>query len=87
MFSKVAYLAAQEFNTYDVNNDNVLNMREFYNFMELIHDGVAFYFRSLKNPNGNNELIEQDEWDCSHDQITAADCNPDAYDQTLVSFL
>jgi hypothetical protein len=85
MFSKVAYLAAQEFNTYDTNNDNVLNMREFYDYMELIHDGVAFYFRSLKNMNGNNELIEQDEWDCSHEQIADGDCNPDSYDQTLIT--
>jgi len=85
MFSKVAYLASQEFNTYDVNNDNVLNMREFYDFMELIHDGVAFYFRALKDTDGNNELIEQNEWDCSHDQIDDGECDPDSYDQTLIT--
>ena len=87
MFSKVAYLASTEFNSCDINNDNVLNMREFYDFMEMIHDGVAFYFRALKDTNGNNELIEQHEWDCSHDQIENDSCDPDSYDQTLVSAL
>jgi len=85
MFSKVAYLASTEFNSCDINNDNVLNMREFYDFMEMIHDGVAFYFRALKDTNGNNELIEQHEWDCSHDQIENDACDPDSYDQTLIS--
>jgi len=85
MFAYTQQLAQTRFNDYDKNNDNILDMNEFFGYLSMIQDAVAFYFRALKDSNGDNNLISQNEWDCTHDQIEDDDCDPDKYDQTLIS--
>lgn len=85
LFAKVGSLAASRFNEYDKNNDNVLDMAEFFDYLAMVYDAVAFYTRALRDLDGDNDLIEQKEWDCTYYQIYDDECDIDAYEQTLIS--
>jgi len=85
LYAKVGSLAASRFNEYDKNNDNVLDMAEFFDYLAMVYDAVAFYTRALRDLDGDNDLIEQKEWDCTYYQIDHDECDVDAYEQTLIS--
>lgn len=86
MYAKVASIAASRFNEYDKNNDNVLDMAEYFDYLTMVYDAIAFYARALRDTeNGDNDLIEQKEWDCSYYQIDNDECDLDSYEQTLIS--
>jgi len=84
-YAKVGSMAAARFNEHDRNNDNVLDMAEFFDYLTMVYDAASFYTRALRDVDGDNDLIEQKEWDCSYDQLHDEECDLDSYEQTLIS--
>ena len=72
------------FNDADANNDQILDLNEFYNYGTLLYDAIAFLKIALRDVNKDNDKIEQNEWDCTFEDIDNEDCDPSPRDQTLV---
>ena len=71
------------FHLCDANNDNLLNMDEFYNYANGLYDVFLFSLRSTRaNPDDqtDHDVITQDEWDCKQnideDGLDYPNCNP-----------
>jgi len=64
------------FHKCDANNDNIMNMDEFFVFAQHMYDASAFFLRSTRNhldANGDPDdsgydVIEQKEWDCAQNE-------------------
>jgi len=71
------------FHLFDANNDNLLNLNEFYNYANGLYDVFMFSLRSTRaNPGDetDHDVITQDEWDCKQnvdeDGLLYPQCNP-----------
>jgi len=64
------------FHKCDANNDNIMNMDEFYVFAQHMYDAASFFFRSTRDhldENGDGDdtdfdVITQNEWDCAQNE-------------------
>jgi len=64
------------FHKCDANNDNIMNMDEFFVFAQHMYDACAFFVRSTRihlDENGDPDdtgfdVIEQKEWDCAQNE-------------------
>ena len=74
------------FNDADANNDQILDLNEFYNYGTVLYDAIAFLKIALRDANQDNDKIEQNEWDCTFEDIDNGDCDSSALDQTLVCY-
>ena len=79
---KIQSILLIKFNAADADNDQSLDMNEFADYATILYDAIGFYSKALRKTNGDNEKIEQDEWDCTRADITA--CAPNQYDQSKV---
>jgi len=73
------------FHLMDANNDNLLNMDEFFDYANGLYDVFLFSLRSTRaNPGDetDHDVITQDEWDCkqneNEDGLDYPNCNPSA---------
>ena len=64
------------FHKCDANNDNIMNMDEFFVFAQHMYDASGFFFRSTRDHlDGNGDpddsdfdVITQNEWDCAQNE-------------------
>ena len=77
----------QFFQSMDVNNDQNLDINEFFNFAQELANANDFYEKALLDDSGDGEVITQNEWECTKDQITKNECDTKQFspDRTLVS--
>ena len=77
----------QFFQAMDENNDQNLDINEFFNFAQELADANDFYEKALLDESGDDEVISQNEWECTKDQITNSECDTIQFspDRTLVS--
>jgi len=80
--TKIGEILLIKFNVADADNDQSLDMNEFADYATILYDAIGFYSKALRKTNGDNEKIEQDEWDCTRADITA--CAPNQYDQSKI---
>jgi len=77
------------FHATDFNNDNSLDMNEFWTFSSHLWDSLEFYLYSTRNPADEQDLtydkISQLEWDCPAQEILSSSCNPSEAQQLLLS--
>ena len=75
------------FNSMDENNDQNLDINEFFNFAQELANANDFYEKALLDDSGDSEVITQNEWECTKDQITKNECDTKQFspDRTLVS--
>merc|ERR1712241_1556437 len=75
------------FHATDINNDNCLDMNEFWNFGSHLWDSIEFYIRSTSNPDDEEDplgdRISQLELNCFGQDIS--ECNPNEGQQILLS--
>jgi len=69
------------FHITDVNNDNLLNMDEFFKFANYLYDVIMFSLRSTRDLDETKfDVISQQEWDCrqnvDEDGLDYPNCNP-----------
>ena len=81
--TKIGSMFLIKFNAADADNDQSLDMNEFADYATILYDAIGFYSKALRDSNGDNEKIEQNEWDCTQAQIVAG-CTPNQYDVTKV---
>ena len=65
----------QYFQAMDENNDQNLDINEFFNFAQELADANDFYEKALLDESGDDEVISQNEWECTKDQITNNQCD------------
>jgi len=58
------------FHKVDANNDNIMNMDEFFGFAQHMYDASAFFLRSTREHavDTSFDVIEQKEWDCAQNE-------------------
>jgi len=58
------------FHKVDANNDNIMNMDEFFGFAHHMYDASAFFLRSTREHAVDTgfDVIEQKEWDCAQNE-------------------
>jgi len=75
------------FHATDINNDNCLDMNEFWNFGSHLWDSIEFYIRSTSNPDDEEDPLgdkmSQLELNCFGQIIS--ECNPNEGQQLLLS--
>merc|ERR1712223_1830664 len=81
--TKIGSILLIKFNVADADNDQALDMNEFADYATILYDAIGFYSKALRDSNGDNEKIEQNEWDCTQAQIVAG-CTPNRYDVTKI---
>ena len=76
----------QFFQSMDENNDQNLDINEFFNFAQELANANDFYEKALLDASGDDEVITQNEWECTKDQITNNECDTIQFspDRTLV---
>jgi len=84
------------FHKFDANNDNIMNMDEFFGFAQHMYDASAFFLRSTRAhldatgaPDDTGfDVIEQKEWDCAQnedgDGLEYPKCNSNAADGQIL---
>ena len=78
------------FHKSDANNDNIMNMDEFFGFAQHMYDASAFFLRSTRvNADDTGfDVIEQKEWDCAQnengDGLEYPNCNSNAADGQIL---
>ena len=61
-----------------------LDLEEFSAFAKLLADANDFYERALMDESGDDEVISQNEWICTKDDIENGNCDLSSDDFTLV---
>jgi len=76
----------QFFQSMDENNDQNLDINEFFNFAQELANANDFYEKALLDASGDDEVITQNEWECTKDQITNNECDTTQFspDRTLI---